>query len=272
MVVSQAQRRAESEFDFALDRLFRLAKTLEYEWTEGYRNPVIIPVSSFEPPSLENALFDKFTDTDSLFNARTADEAKDYLDALKAWDSKLRRINVTSVRGPNHAGPYTAEPISVREKILNLKPLANVLTLSQSIQSFRDFLEVQRTNNPANPVNPSLEFKFQTTIEDNRFFPATGAEWNLRINSIRIDLVADSGFNASQVAEIDLTQAGIASLRRFFAEPPAADDLFKLTFNPGRIDRSAFTIKVPCRINHCKDSKERPCVHCKASIVSVIVS
>ena len=36
----------------------------------------------------------------------------DYLDALKAWDSKLRRINVTSVRGPNHAGPLTAEPIS----------------------------------------------------------------------------------------------------------------------------------------------------------------
>lgn len=249
VVVSQAQRRAESEFEFALDRLFRLAKTLEYEWTEGYRNPVVIPTSSYEPPSLENALFDKFTDTDSLFNARTADEAKDYLDALKAWDSKLRRINVTSVRGPNHAGPYTAEPISVREKILNLKPLTGVLTLDQSVQNFRDFLESHRTNSIANPVNPSLEFSFQTTIEDNRFFPATGAEWNLRIHSIRIDLMADSGFNASQVAEIDLTQAGITSLRRFFAEPPAADDLFKLTFNPGRIDRSAFTIKVPCRIN-----------------------
>jgi hypothetical protein len=249
VVVSRAQRRAEAELDFAIDRLYRLAKTLQYEWTEAYRNPVIIPTSSYEPPSLENPLFDKFTDVDSLFITRTADEAKDYLDALKAWDSKLRRINITSVRGPNHAGPYSAEPISVREQILNLKPLTNVLTLAQSVQSFRDFLQANRTNAAANPLSPPLEFKFQTTIEDNRFFPALGAEWNMRIHTIRIDLVADSGFNSSQVAEIDLTQAGIATLRRFFAEPPAADDLFKLTFNPGRIDRSAFTIKVPARIN-----------------------
>ncbi len=249
VVVSRAQQRAESELDFAIDRLYRLAKTLEYEWTEAYRNPLIIPTSSYEPPSLENPLFDKFTDTDSLFVTRTADEAKDYLDALKAWDSKLRRINITSVRGPNHAGPYTAEPISVREQILNLKPLSGVLTLSQSIQSFRNYLEANRTNANANPLNPPLEFKFQTTIEDNRFFPALGAEWNMRIATIRIDLVAESGFNSSQVAEIDLTQSGITTLRRFFAEPPAADDLFKLTFNPGRIDRSAFTIKVPARIN-----------------------
>lgn len=249
VVVSRAQRRAEAELDFAIDRLYRLAKTLQYEWTDAYRNPVTIPTSSFEPPSLENPLFDKFTDVDSLFVTRTADEAKDYLDALKAWDSKLRRINVTSVRGPNHAGPYSAEPISVREQILNLKPLTNVLTLAQSVQSFRDFLQANRTNAAANPLNPPLEFKFQTTIEDNRFFPALGAEWNMRINTIRIDLVADSGFNSSQVAEIDLTQSGITTLRRFFAEPPEADDLFKLTFNPGRIDRSAFTIKVPTRIN-----------------------
>jgi hypothetical protein len=249
VVVSRAQRRAEAELDFAIDRLYRLAKTLEYEWTEPYRNPVVIPTSSFEPPSLENPLFDKFTDVDSLFITRTADEAKDYLDALKAWDSKLRRINITSVRGPNRAGPYSAEPISVREQILNLKPLTNVLTLAQSVQSFRDFLQASRTNTAVNPVNLPLEFKFQTTIEDNRFFPALGAEWNMRINTIRIDLVADSGFNSSQVAEVDLTQSGIATLRRFFAEPPAADDLMKLTFNAGRIDRSAFTIKVPARIN-----------------------
>jgi hypothetical protein len=263
VVVSRAQRRAEDELDFAIDRLFRLAKTLEYEWTEPYQNPLVIPVSSSESPSLENALFDKFTQLDSLFNLRTADEAKDYLDALKAWDSKLRRINVTSVRGPNHAGPYTGQAISVREKILNLKPIDGVLTLSQSIQNFRNFLAASRTNTAANPVNPPLEFHFQTTIEDNRFFPATGAEWNLRIKTIRIDFVAESGFSPSQVTEVDLTQSGIVSLRRFFAEPPAADDLFKLTFNPGRIDRSAFTIKVPARINGATGG--RPAVEFEAA-------
>lgn len=122
VVVSQAMRRAESEMDYAIDRLYRLAKTLQYEWTEAYQNPVIIPVNSQEPASLENPLFDKFTQVDSLFFIRTADEAKDYLDALKAWDSKLRRINVVSVRGPNHSGPISAEPISMRETILNLTP------------------------------------------------------------------------------------------------------------------------------------------------------
>ena len=84
VIVSQAQRRADAELDFAIDRLYRLAKTLQYEWTEGYQNPVIVPINCQEPPSLENPLFDKFTETDALFITRTADEAKDYLDALKA--------------------------------------------------------------------------------------------------------------------------------------------------------------------------------------------
>jgi hypothetical protein len=250
VVVSQAQKRADDELDYAVDRLYRLAKTLAYAWTEAYQNPVIIPVSSYEPASLENPLFDKFTALDSLFNLRSADEAKDYLDALKAWDSKLRRINVTSVRGPNHAGPYSAEPISVREKILGMSTTGpDAFTLNESILKFRNWLQQQRTYTTANPANPPLEFTFATSIADNSMFPATGAEWNMRIASIRIDLVAESGFSSSQVAEIDLTMGGMATLRRFWADPPGADDLFNLTFNPGRIDRSAFSIKVPARIN-----------------------
>jgi hypothetical protein len=259
VVVSRAQRRAEDELDYAVDRLYRLAKTLQYEWTEPYENPLVIPVQSLETAALENPLFDKFTQLDSVFNVRSADEAKDYLDALRAWDSKLRRINLISVRGPNHAGPYSAEPISLREQVFNFRPMTLLngdgsirysATLADSIRQFRDFLGTNRVKNPQNPGNPSLELKFATTIEDNRFFPATGAEWNMRIAGIRVDLVGDSGINGSQVAEVDLTQSGLVSLRRFFAEPPAADDLFKLTFNAGdRIDRSAFTIKVPARIN-----------------------
>jgi len=259
IVVSRAQRRAEAELDFAVDRLYRLAKTLEYEWTEPFQNPLTTPALSLEPAALENPLFDKFTQLDSVFNIRSSDESKDYLDALKAWDSKLRRINLISVRGPNHAGPLTSEPISLREQIFNLKPGTNYnsagsntfsATVGDTIRQFRDKLQTLRVPNPQNPANDSLELKFATTIEDNRFFPATGTEWNMRIGTIRVDLVADNGFSGTQVAEVDLTQSGIVSLRRFFAEPPAADDLFKLTFNTGnRIDRSAFTIKIPSRIN-----------------------
>ena len=250
VVVSNAMRRADGELDYAIDRLFRMAKTLEYEWTEAYQNPLVIPVNSQEPASLENPLFDKFTKTDSLFFIRTADEAKDYLDALKAWDSKLRRINVTSVRGPNHSGPISAEPISMRETILNLKPDATRgYTLDQSIRDFRNYLETKRKANFFNSVNPSLEIPFATTIEDNRFFPATGSRWNMRVNSIAVDVYAESGFSNKQVAEIDFIQSGVVSLRRYWANPPTADDLTRLTFNVDNINRTAFSVAFPARIN-----------------------
>jgi len=250
IVVSDAMRRAEAELDYAVDRLYRLAKTLEYDWTEPYQNPVTIPVSSYEDASLENPLFDKFTQIDSLFFIRGADEAKDYLDALKAWDSKLRRINGSSVRGPNHSGPISAEPISLREDILNFRPDPDRgYTLEDSIADFRNFLETQRTENFFNVANPSLQTQFQTTIEDNRFFPATGSRWNMRLNSIGADVYAESGFSNKQVVEIDLIQTGTVSLRRFYADPPYADDLMKLTFNAPDLDRTAFAIAFPAKIN-----------------------
>ena len=250
VVVSQAMRRAESEMDYAVDRLYRLAKTLEYEWTEGFQNPVQIPVNSQEPASLENPLFDKFIKTDSLFFIRSADEAKDYLDALKAWDSKLRRINVTSVRGPNHSAVISAEPISMRETLLNLRPDATRgYTLDNSIRDFRNYLESKRKASYYNTANPSLEVPFSTTIEDNRFFPATGSRWNMRVNSIAVDVYAESGFSNKQVAEIDLIQSGIVSLRRYWASPPLADDVTRLTFNVDDINRTAFSVAFPAKIN-----------------------
>jgi hypothetical protein len=250
VIVSQAQRRAESQLDFAIDRLYRLAKTLEYEWTEPYKNPVVIPINSQEAPSLENPLFDKFTDLDSLFIVRTADESKDYLDALKAFDSKLRRINVTSVRGPNHAGPLSAEPISIREQVLGFATTGpNPMTLSESLRHFRDYLARKRQPNYFNPQNPSLEFVFSTGIADNSYFPSTGSRWNMRISGITVDLYADSGFSTKQVAEIDLIESGMVSLRRFWAEVPLADDLMHLSFNVGRSERTAFGVVVPAKIN-----------------------
>jgi len=250
VVVSDSEYRADSEMDFALDRLYRLAKTLEYEWTEGYKNPVQIPVYCAEPPSLENALFDQFTQIDDLFIAKDADEAGDYLNALQAWDSKLRRINGASVRGPNHAGPLTAVPISVREQILGFNTTGpTAISLDQSIQEFRAYLELHRQTNYWNPLNPTLQFEFSTEIADNAFFPATGSQWNMRIASISVDLLADQGFSPQQVANVGLIESGMASLRTFWADPPAADQLFKLTFDVGNPNRTAFGIIVPADIN-----------------------
>ncbi len=251
VVVSDAMRRAESEMDYAIDKLYRLAKTLEYEWTEGYQNPLTIPVNCNEPASLENPLFDKFTQLTSLFNVQSADETKDYLDALKAWDSKLRRINVTSVRGPNHAGPISAEPISLREDILGFRTDSGTMTMEESLEAFRNYLKTHRVDNHYNVFNPSLELDFATTIADNRFFPATGSRWNMRINSVSVELYAESGFSTKQVAEVDLIESGVVALRRFWADPPEADDLKYLhfQFGFGEEDRTAYGIAVPAKIN-----------------------
>jgi hypothetical protein len=245
---SLAEKRAQAELDFSIDRLYRLAKTLEYEWTEAYRNPLLIPASSNEVPALENTLFDKFTKLDSLFIVRSADEAKDYLDALRAWDSKLRRVNTTSVRGPNRSAPISAVPVSMREHVLGLKPRTGY-TLEQSISDFRNYLENNRIANFYNSTNPTLEIRFPLGIEDNTYFPATGSRWNMRLASIAADLYAESGFSDQQVAEVDLIQSGMVTLRRYWAAPPAADDLMKLSFNVDNLDRTVFGTAFPVRIN-----------------------
>ena len=247
---SLAEKRAQAELDYSIDKLYRLAKTLEYEWTEPYRNPLLIPANSQEPPALTNTLFDKFTKLDSLFIVRSADEAKDYLDALKEWDSKLRRVNVTSVRGPNRSAPISAVAISMREQVLSLKPnAATGYTLEHSIADFRNYLENNRVANYYNSANPTLEIRFPLGIEDNTYFPATGSRWNMRLASIAADLYAESGFSDQQVAEVDFIQSGMVTLRRYWANPPAADDLMKLSFNVDNLDRTVFATAFPVRIN-----------------------
>lgn len=247
---SQTERRAASELDYSVDKLYRLAKTLQYEWTEAYQNPVLTPAACNEPPALESALFDKFTKLDSLFAVRSADEAQDYLDALKAWDSKLRRINGISVRGPNHSAPISAVPISMREQILGYKPnAATGYTLDKSIADFRNYLESVRVDNFYNTANPSLEIHFPIGIEDNSYFPSTGSRWNMRLNSIAAEIYAESGFSDQQVSEIDLIQSGMVTLRQFWAAPPAADMLLKMTHNVDNYDRTVFATAFPAKIN-----------------------
>lgn len=252
LFMTEAQRRAEAELEYAIDKLYRLAKTLQWEWLEKYQNPVTIPVASQEPPSLENSLFDKFGFLEDVFGVRTADEAKDYLDALKAWDSKLRRYNVASVRGPNHQGPFTAMPISLRQQILGYRYTGTnpPYTPEESLKAFRDFLENSREANPYNPTFPNVAFEFSTTIEDTRFFPIMGGQWNMRIHSIAVDIYSERGFNGYPTCDVQLIQAGNVSFRTFFARPPSEDDTVQFAFNSGdRPERSIFNITVPCRIN-----------------------
>ena len=71
----------------------------------------------------------------------------------------------------------------------------------------------------------------------------------MRLHSISAEIYAESGFSDKQVAEIDLIQSGVVSLRRFFADPPIADDLLKMTQNVDDADRTAFSVAFPAKIN-----------------------
>jgi len=252
LFMTQTQRRAEAKLEYAVDKLYRLAKTLEWEWTEKYQNPVTIPSACLGPASLENTLFDKLGFLEDVFGVRTADEARDYLDALKAWDSKLRRCNVASVRGPNHQGPFTAMPISLRQQIPGY-PYTGTnppYTPEESLKAFRDFLENSPEANPYNPTFPNVAFEFSTTIEDTRFFPIMGGQWNMRIHSIAVDIYSERGFNGYPTCDVQLIQAGNVSFRTFFARPPSEHDTTQFAFNSrDRPEPSIFNITVPCRIN-----------------------
>jgi hypothetical protein len=94
-----------------------------------------------------------------------------------------------------------------------------------------------------------LEIRFPLGIEDNTYFPSTGSRWNMRIAGIAADVYAESGFSDQQVAEVDLIQSGMVTLRRYWANPPDADDLMKLSFNVDNLDRTVFSTAFPMRIN-----------------------
>lgn len=100
-----------------------------------------------------------------------------------------------------------------------------------------------------NTTNPSLEIRFPLGIEDNSYFPATGSRWNMRLSSVSADVYAESGFSDQQVAEVDLIQSGMVTLRRYSAAPPVADDLMKLSFNVDNLDRTVFGTAFPMKIN-----------------------
>ena len=163
-------------------------------------------------------------------------------------------INVSSVRGPNFSGPITAQPISMREDLLGFKPRQTSVgpyTFEDSVNDFRSFMmnADNRVDNKTSTDRTSFQFSFPTVIHDNRYFPDTGSRWNMRIDGIAIDVIADNGFNTDQTIEVDLIQNGTAQIRRFWADAPLADDIMSLTFNSPDQERSAFAIVVPAKVN-----------------------
>lgn len=251
-------RRANDTFERTVIALYNLARALEYEWVETYRNPVITG-SANVAPTLDSPLFDQFTEPEDVFGIRSVDEAQDFLNALENWDLKLRSIgsNGIAVRGPNRGTPLNNRPISLRDDILGLAgDDGNPRDVEDRIVLFRDFLMSNLIPTPPNAKKPGFRIEFGLSLEIPNepvqpILPASGL-WNLRIGGIRIETEADAGFNELPDCTYTLTQRGVVGLQSFFDSTRPLEEriITKFSIPAGdRPERSVFGAVVDSRIN-----------------------
>jgi hypothetical protein len=141
--------------------LYKLARMIEATWTERFQNPVKQGEGiAIEP--LNNGSFDDFTEAESVFSVLDHVRGQAFLNALKAWDIKLRE---PLFRGPHNpmlrdANTFTGQPISLRRDIFKLidyryDPDENRYDVDaaltrQSIQRFRAILLDLAARDPRN--------------------------------------------------------------------------------------------------------------------------
>lgn len=86
------QERAELDYKDALDEyvreLYVLSQKLAVRWSEAYENPYLRSDGTAE--TLGSAVYDGFTQPESIFAAIRATEGDAFLDALRTWDLRLR--------------------------------------------------------------------------------------------------------------------------------------------------------------------------------------
>jgi hypothetical protein len=101
--------------------LYKLARMLEAAWTERFQNPVKQANSTTIEP-LNNGSFDEFTEAESVFSVVNHVRGMSFMNALKAWDLKLRE---PLFRGTHNvtlwdANTFSGQPISLRRDIFKL--------------------------------------------------------------------------------------------------------------------------------------------------------
>src|SRR5207302_3527255 len=98
--------------------LYKLARMLDAAWTERFQNPMVQANGSTIEP-LNNGSFDDFTEAESVFSVPNHVRGQAFMNALKAWDLKLR---APSFRGAYSqtlwdAKTFTGQPISLRRDL-----------------------------------------------------------------------------------------------------------------------------------------------------------
>lgn len=238
---------AEITFESAMVESYYAAKALEYLWSEKFNNPVNRLEGGLPEPLAST--YDPYVRAESIFSVKFAEikspNLDQYLDALQAWDVKMRQL-----RGP--AGQNSFETISIRKDVLGYDGVDE----EYNRLLFKDIIAKHRVEG-LNPANQDLIFEFALEIGDEMLFPNHP---NIKIEKIQINLVsspersiAGSG-TTSDPAKVDLIMLDEANVRTFFAEYPTDDDILTYDLEQGRsLEKSPFYATVDATIDGWSD-------------------
>lgn len=242
--------RAEEEYQALLQEyrleLYKLARMLEAAWTERFQNPVQqANGSSVEP--LNNGSFDEYTEAESVFGAVNHVRGRAFLNALKAWDQKLRE---PTFRGPYtptlwDANSFSGQPISLRRDIFKFidyrydadgnRYEVDPDLSRQSIQQFRAVLLDLASRDSANQDGlKRLRVDFPLTynqariilgqespvpiVQQNRPGGSFDQFWNHRVKEIGVKIVGKNVFAAGSTVPVSFELYGNVDRIGFFPD------------------------------------------------------
>jgi hypothetical protein len=244
----QLTEAAEITFESAMVESYYAAKALEYLWSEKFNNPVNRLDGGLPEPLAPT--YDPYVRAESIFSVKFAEikspNLDQYLDALQAWDVKMR----DGLRVPE--GQNSSETVSIRKNVLGYDGMDE----EYNRLLFKDFIAKHRVDG-LNPDNPDLIFEFALEIGDEKLFPDHP---NIKVEKILINLVsspersiAGSG-TTSEPAKVDLIMLDEANVRTFFAEYPTDDDILTYDLEQGRnLEKSTFYATVDATIDGWSD-------------------
>lgn len=226
--------------------LYKLARMLEAAWTERFQNPVKQGNgTSIEP--LNNGSFDDFTEAESVFSVPNHVRGHAFMNALKAWDLKLRE---PPFRGPYDpfqwdANTFSGQPISLRRDIFKLIDYrydsagnrydVDPALTRQSIQQFRAILLNLAARDPANASSLTrLRIDFPLTynqaraiigqqqtvpiIQQHRPGGTFDLFWNHRVRQMGVKIVGKNVFAAGATVPVSIDLFGNVDRIGFFPD------------------------------------------------------
>jgi hypothetical protein len=242
--------KAEEEYQSLLQEfrieLYKLARMLETAWTERFQNPVRQANGTTVDP-INNGSFNEFTEAESIFSVQNHVRGMSFMNALKAWDLKLRE---PLYRGPHSAtvwdaNTFSGQPISLRRDIFKLIDYrydfagnrydVDANLTRQSIQQFRAILLNLAARDPVNANGLArLRIDFPLTynqarvilgqertvpiVQQNRPGGTFDQFWNHRVKEIGLKIVGKNVFAAGNTVPVSIELFGNVDRIGFFPD------------------------------------------------------